>query len=1054
MLKKEGNWNKIAVVLVNYNGKEILADCIESLKRNSENDIDILVVDNGSEDNSMESIESRYWFVHTEYLGRNMGFGSGCNRGMEISFLNGAQYVLLLNTDTEIEKGMISELLKHCDDNTLAIPRIYKDKADKDGSLWYSGGNINFETADVDQTLYPYDSQDGANNMPKEVGFATGCCMMISKVIWEKTGGFDEGYFLYYEDADFCMRLRKCGIRILYVPKAALWHKVGGSAGGEASAVSQYYTVRNRLFFADKYKQYMKSDVIGILKIIMEQRTYFTTPYDKNYEKIVLGAIKDYLKGIRGRERNFFHDGYTVVNGFFDLEVEGDGNKYWQWCGENVAEIEIRNPYAERKIAEITGSVWLPENVTEKKVDVYVEGKYYCSIYAPEKSFCVQVCLEAGKKSRLCFIAEGEKDAAEELHIRKLVFCMENMSVIYKDFCNYTSLSGFYGREEKEERYWQWSGSEESELELWNPDVEERLLELTGNILLPEGVENREISIYWNGEYRCSIHAPQTNISIQGLVQAEETARVRFVTNCEDKGERDTSARYLVFCLENAEVRKRAAQGYLSVSGFYGIEEAEGKYWQWSGSEESELKLWNPDVEERLLELTGNILLPEGVENRTIDIYWDGEYRCSVHTPQTNISIQGLVQAEGTARVSFVTKFGNKKTGDPNVRLLVFCLESAEVRKRADRGYLSVSGFYGVEEEEEKYWQWSGSEESELEMWNPDREQRLLELTGNILLPEGVENRTIDVYWNGEHRCSIHAPQLDISIQGLVNAGGMAKVKFVTKCVNKKERDINARFLMFCLENTEIRKRTVQGYLSVSGFYKMEEQEGKYWQWSGSEESELEIWNPNSEPRIIELAGSIWLPEGEKGRKIDIYWNGEYHCSFNAPQADFAVRGIAGAKENVRIGFKVKGMVKKKGNGRTLLFSMYNATVNVKQYTDCVLVNGAYQTEYVGSEMWNWISETKIYMQLINRYMKEREAVLSFILLPPPTRDDVCVTIREDEEIIAADLGVGAHHIQFQFGPGEKRLLSLQTKEEAIKGFNGDPRTLCYQIKNVQLEMR
>ena len=928
MLKKEGNWNKIAVVLVNYNGKEILADCIESLKCNSENDIDILVVDNGSEDNSMESIESRYWFVHTEYLGRNMGFGSGCNRGMEISFLNGAQYVLLLNTDTEIEKGMISELLKHCDDNTLAIPRIYKDKADKDGSLWYSGGNINFETADVDQTLYPYDSQNGANNMPKEVGFATGCCMMISKVIWEKTGGFDEGYFLYYEDADFCMRLRKCGIRILYVPKAALWHKVGGSAGGEASAVSQYYTVRNRLFFADKYKQYIKSDVIGILKIIMEQRTYFTTPYDKNYEKIVLGAIKDYLKGIRGRERNFFHDGYTVVNGFFDLE-EGDGNKYWQWCGENVAEIEIRNPYEERKIAEITGSVWLPENITEKKVGVHVEGKYYCSIYAPEKSFCVQVCLGAGKKSRLCFTAEGEEDAAEELHIRKLVFCMENMSVIYKDFCNYTSLSGFYEREEKEERYWQWSGSEESELELWNLDVEERLLELTGNILLPEGVENREISIYWNGEYRCSIHAPQTNISIQGLVQAEETARVRFMTNCEDKGGRDTSARYLVFCLENAEVRKRAARSYLSVSGFYGIEEAEGKYWQWSGSEESELELWNPDVEERLLELTGNILLPEGVENREISIYWNGEYRCSIHAPQTNISIQGLVQAEETARV-----------------------------------------------------------------------------------------------------------------------------RFMTNCEDKGGRDTSARYLVFCLENAEVRKRAARSYLSVSGFYGIEEAEGKYWQWSGSEDSEIEIQNPDSEIRIVELTGSIWLPEGEKGKEIDIYWNGEYHCSFNAPQADFAVRGTAGAKESVRIGFKVKGMVKKKGNRRKLLFSLYNVAVNVKQYTDCVLVNGAYQTEYAGSDMWNWISETKIYMQLINRYMKEREAVLSFILLPPPTRDDVCVTIREDEEIIAADLGVGEHHIQFQIGPGEKRLLSLQTKEEAIKGFNGDPRILCYQIKNVQLEMR
>lgn len=69
--------------------------------------------------------------------------------------------------------------------------------------------------------------------------------------------------FSIFEDVDYCMRFKECGVNILYVPKVALWHKLGGSAGEEISAVSLYYTVRNRLVFADKYQQYFKSDIKG-----------------------------------------------------------------------------------------------------------------------------------------------------------------------------------------------------------------------------------------------------------------------------------------------------------------------------------------------------------------------------------------------------------------------------------------------------------------------------------------------------------------------------------------------------------------------------------------------------------------------------------------------------------------------------------------------------------------------------------------------------------------------------------------------------------------------
>lgn len=474
MIKKESNWNSVAVVLVNYNGEDVLTDCIKSLVDNAEDGIEIIIVDNGSEDTAMEDVENRYPYVHTIYMGENAGWGAGCNVGMQTAFKHGAGYVLLLNTDTEIEKGMISELLEYCNGNTLTIPRIYRDKNDKDHSLWYSGGKIDYEAADAKQTLFAYDAAEDSCNEPKKVEFATGCCMMISREIWEKAGGFDEEYYLYYEDVDYCMRLKEQGIAILYVPKAALWHKVGGSAGGEVSYISQYYTVRNRLFFADRYKKYLKTDVMGILKRIIEERTYFTTPFDQKYEQVVLAAIKDYMKGVRGKERNLIHENYTVINGFYEMEMDEGGGK-WLWSGENEAEIELYNFGIDKKIYEIKGKMHLPEGHKMDTVDVYCGQVYDCSIDVRLSAFCFQKVLEAGEKVRIKFRhGKAKGDVDESSRFRRLVFGIGDLKVETKVFNGYILGSGAYETERENENTWNWISNKNFHMHLINDQEKER----------------------------------------------------------------------------------------------------------------------------------------------------------------------------------------------------------------------------------------------------------------------------------------------------------------------------------------------------------------------------------------------------------------------------------------------------------------------------------------------------------------------------------------------------------------------------------------------------
>jgi hypothetical protein len=87
----------------------------------------------------------------------------------------------------------------------------------------------------------------------EETEIATGCCMLIRKEVFRKVGLFEDKYFLYYEDSDLCMRVKRKGFKILYVPSSIIWHKNAGSAGGSGSQLQDYYITRNRLLFGSKF---------------------------------------------------------------------------------------------------------------------------------------------------------------------------------------------------------------------------------------------------------------------------------------------------------------------------------------------------------------------------------------------------------------------------------------------------------------------------------------------------------------------------------------------------------------------------------------------------------------------------------------------------------------------------------------------------------------------------------------------------------------------------------------------------------------------------------
>lgn len=262
----------VAIVILNFNGKKNTIKCIESFKEIQDfpnHKTLIVVVDNASNDGSIEAIKSRFPDITLIQNKKNLGYGEGNNVGIRYAIDHGSSYVLIINNDTIVNEALVKELLTVAKaDRKIGIvcPKIYFEKEYefhkdryKKGELgkviWYAGGEMDWNNVigyhrGVDEVDY------GQFEKEMETDFASGNCMLIRKEVFDKVGFFDKKYFLYYEDSDFSMRVKKAGFAIRFVPKAMLWHKNAASAGGSGSLLQDYYITRNRLIFGMRYASF------------------------------------------------------------------------------------------------------------------------------------------------------------------------------------------------------------------------------------------------------------------------------------------------------------------------------------------------------------------------------------------------------------------------------------------------------------------------------------------------------------------------------------------------------------------------------------------------------------------------------------------------------------------------------------------------------------------------------------------------------------------------------------------------------------------------------
>ncbi len=231
----------VYVILLNWNRCDDTVECLASLYASSYSPLHLLVVDQNSSDGSSSRIRFMYPDVEIIELIQNVGFARGMNAGIRHALDKGATHLLLLNNDTIVAPEMITQLVAQLQPDVGFVGPVvfYYDHPE---IVWSIGNEIH--PILLEMTL----NREWKRKIPKQPvirEFLSGCAMLLPRETVEIVGFFDERFFMYYEDLDYCLRVGRKGMQIRLVPNARMWHKVSASSGGRESPHERYHMGRS-----------------------------------------------------------------------------------------------------------------------------------------------------------------------------------------------------------------------------------------------------------------------------------------------------------------------------------------------------------------------------------------------------------------------------------------------------------------------------------------------------------------------------------------------------------------------------------------------------------------------------------------------------------------------------------------------------------------------------------------------------------------------------------------------------------------------------------------
>lgn len=288
---------RVLILILNYNGKEDTLDCLRSLAKIAYPNYRIVVVDNASVDGSVEAICREFPDVYLIRNQDNLGFAEGNNVGIRYAVERRTDYVFLLNNDTVVDPWVLDQLIKVGEANSrigILGPVIYHYHRPE--KVWSSGGRIYWP---VGTARYILKAPTGR----MEVDFMSGCALMIKSAVIEQVGLLDPDFFLYYEDVDWSVRVRKAGYKLVLVPTSVVRHRAMKAVGGR-SPTHEYYVSRNNLLFMRKHSSSFLWTVFWpafLFKVALKASWFVTRGQFHLLPAIFLG-VRDFFAGRRGKQ--------------------------------------------------------------------------------------------------------------------------------------------------------------------------------------------------------------------------------------------------------------------------------------------------------------------------------------------------------------------------------------------------------------------------------------------------------------------------------------------------------------------------------------------------------------------------------------------------------------------------------------------------------------------------------------------------------------------------------------------------------------------------------
>lgn len=323
----------VSIITVNYNGLEVSCEMLDSVRRNSYSNLEIIVVDNASEKSPKNHLNKHYPEVKVIESKENLGFAGGNNLGIRKAQ---GDYLFFLNNDAELTDGAVESMLSVFENDPkigVVSPKICfhnGESVHKSGSpsfdiLQYVGmTNVHFLTA-RNRTIGSLETDKNQYKNIAKTAYAHGAAMMVKREVIERVGMMPEEFFLYYEELDWCEQIRRAGYKIYVQPNAKIYHKESISVG-KFSTLKTYYINRNRILFMRRNRQNWQVACFCLFLLI------FTIPKNsllyilkgdfanlKAFWRAIFWNVKDRF----AQNRNILKTTNSLPSGRFQLETNG-----------------------------------------------------------------------------------------------------------------------------------------------------------------------------------------------------------------------------------------------------------------------------------------------------------------------------------------------------------------------------------------------------------------------------------------------------------------------------------------------------------------------------------------------------------------------------------------------------------------------------------------------------------------------------------------------------------------------------------------------------------